>query len=57
MSYLKIGWAWVKSYLRKGWTLFSVVPLPTNIDPEPAMASRKQEKQRRFRLEFQVYTA
>ena len=57
MSYLKIGWAWVKSYLRKGWTLFSVVPLQTNIDPEPAMASRNQDEQRRFRLEFQVYTS
>jgi hypothetical protein len=55
MSYLKIGWEWVTSYVRKGWTLLTPVPLKTNRDPDPAMASRKQDLARRLRLEFQVF--
>jgi hypothetical protein len=56
MSYLKIGWEWVKSYVCKGWDLFSPAMLKTNRDPDPVMASRKQDSERRLRLEFQVFT-
>lgn len=55
MSYLKIGWEWVTSYVRKGWELLTPAMLQTNRDPDPAMASRKQDSERRLRLEFQVF--
>jgi hypothetical protein len=55
MSYLKIGWQWVKSYVRKGWDLLPLAMLQTNRDPDPAMASRKQDSERQLRLEFQVF--
>jgi hypothetical protein len=55
MSYLKIGWQWVKSYVRKGWDLLPLAMLQTNRDPDPAMASRKQNSERQLRLEFQVF--
>jgi hypothetical protein len=55
MSYLKIGWEWVTSYVRKGWDLLIPAMLQTNRDPEPAMASRKQDSERQMRLEFQVF--
>ena len=29
MSYLKIGWEWVKSYVRKGWDLLTPAMLKT----------------------------
>jgi hypothetical protein len=34
MSHLKIGWEWVTSYARKGWTLFTPSLLKTNRDPD-----------------------
>jgi hypothetical protein len=55
MSYLKIGWAWVTSNVRKGWTLLTPAPLKTNRDPDPVMSSRNQDSARRLRLEFQVF--
>jgi hypothetical protein len=55
MSYLQIGWEWVTSYIRKGWDLLTLAMLQTNRDPDPAMASRKQDWERRFSLEFQVF--
>jgi hypothetical protein len=55
MSYLKIGWEWVTSYIRKGWELLNPAMLQTNRDPDPAIASRKQDSKRRLRLEFQVF--
>jgi hypothetical protein len=55
MSYLKIGWEWLTSYVRKGWALLTPAMLKTNQDPDPVMASRKQDLARRLRLEFQVF--
>jgi hypothetical protein len=55
MSYLKIGWQWVKSYARKGWDLLTPAMLQTNRDPDPVRASRKQDLDRQLRLEFQVF--
>jgi len=42
VSYLKIGWAWVKKALRRHWPLLTYLVLPGEPDPEPAIASRKQ---------------
>jgi hypothetical protein len=42
MSYLKIGWSWLRQQYRRGWPLldpFAIDPAP---DPEPATASRRQ---------------
>ena len=51
-SYLKLGWNWVKAALTKGWQLFQPASLISHVDPVPAMASRKQREQNRYRLEF-----
>lgn len=53
-SYLQLGWRWVKAALAKGWQLFSPNGLSTQHDPEPAMASRQQQGQRKLRFEFTV---
>ncbi|NEP54175.1 MAG: transposase [Moorea sp. SIO3C2] len=53
-SYLKIGWAWVLTALTQGWELFETLILSGKPDPSPAMASRKQDEQKRYRLEFTV---
>ena len=53
-SYLKIGWNWVKTALTQGWELFETLILPSNIDPSPAMASRRQYEKNKYRLEFTV---
>ena len=42
-SYLKIGWKWIKRALSKGWELVTRLRLSSDPDPEPAMASRKQQ--------------
>jgi hypothetical protein len=54
MSYLKIGWEWLKSSAKKGWSLFPFSPLISNLDPEPSKASKAQHQSRLFRFEFQV---
>jgi hypothetical protein len=46
-SYLKIGWTWVTYALTQGYELYTWVDLSSEADPEPAMASRKQDRQRR----------
>lgn len=48
-SYLKIGWNWVRSALRKGWALVTTLRLSAADDPEPAMASRKQAARKKER--------
>jgi hypothetical protein len=61
-SYLKIGWAWVKTALTQGWELFQTLILNGRPDPSPAIApaprfaiaSRKQDEKKRYRLEFTV---
>jgi len=40
MSYLKIGWYWLRQQFRKNWPLLPPFGLDPNPDPEPAMASR-----------------
>ena len=44
-SYLKIGWKWVKRALSQGLALSTTLRLSSDPDPEPAMASRKQQAQ------------
>jgi len=55
-SYLKIGWHWVKYALTRCYELITTVYLSSEPDPEPAMASKKQDVQRRqsrFVFEYQ----
>jgi hypothetical protein len=58
-SYLKIGWKWVQRAFVKGYELITQLRLSPLHDPEPAMASRKQAKERdelSFSVRFEVYT-
>jgi Transposase DDE domain len=55
-SYFRIGWEWVKASGVKGWEVIRSVRFTSHQDPLPAMASRKQDEQRRYRLEFQIQT-
>ena len=55
-SYLKIGWNWVHYALNRGYELITAVYLSGEPDPEPAMASKKQDEKRRqarFVFEYQ----
>lgn len=55
-SYLKIGWHWVTYALTRGYELYTTVFLSSEADPEPAMASKKQDamrRQSRFSFEYQ----
>ena len=55
-SYLKIGWHWVHYALNRGYELITSVYLSGEPDPEPAMASKKQDakrRQARFAFEYQ----
>jgi hypothetical protein len=45
-SYFKIGWKWVNHALSKGQDLITRLYLSGAPDPEPAMASRKQQAKR-----------
>jgi hypothetical protein len=51
-SYVKIGWKWVIYALTRGYELLSTVYLSSACDPEPAMASEKQGRQRQDRFVF-----
>jgi len=42
MSYLKIGWSWLRQQFRRGWSILSAFWLDPAPDPEPAVASRRQ---------------
>ncbi len=58
-SYLKIGWKWVRRAFVKGYELITQLRLSPLRDPEPAMASRKQAKERdalSFSVRFEVFT-
>jgi len=46
-SYLKIGWHWVQYALTQCYELITTVYLRSEPDPEPAMASKKQDAKRR----------
>lgn len=55
-SYLKIGWNWVNYALNRACELITTVYLSSEPDPEPAMASKKQDakrRQSRFVFEYQ----
>ncbi len=52
-SYLRIGWDWLKAVVHKECKLFSNMTLNGRSDPEPAMASRKQER-KKLEREFTV---
>jgi hypothetical protein len=55
-SYLKIGWHWVQYALTRYDELITTVYLSSAPDPEPAMASKQQDAQRRqsrFVFEYQ----
>ncbi len=55
-SYLKIGWKWVHYALVRGYELLTSAYLSSEPDPEPAMASKKQDEKRRqarFVFEYQ----
>jgi hypothetical protein len=42
LSYLKIGWRWLKQHYRRGWQVFATFWLDPAPDPMPAIASRRQ---------------
>jgi len=56
-SDLKIGWNWVKGVSTRRWALLEATSLNSNLDPEPAFASRWQLELRQERLEFKVKVA
>jgi hypothetical protein len=57
-SYLKIGWQWVQYALTRCYALITTVYLRSEPDPEPAMASKKQEaKRRQLRFVFEYQEA
>lgn len=55
-SYFRLGWEWIKTSFANGWKLIRQVRFTRNHDPDPAMASRKQDEKRRYRFEFQIHT-
>jgi hypothetical protein len=57
LSYLKIGWKWVSYALSRGYELLSSVYLSSVCDPEPAMASKKQDRLRQYRFAFEQQEA
>lgn len=42
MSYLKIGWRWLRQQFRKNWPVLPPFELDPKPDPEPAIASRRK---------------
>ncbi len=58
LSYLKIGWRWVKQALVKRLPLISFLHLSGEPDPEPAIASRRQffnQPPLRFSISFESF--
>jgi len=54
LSYLKLGWKWVKQCLSRGHRLFSLFSLNTACDPQPAIASVRQAEKLLFARTFIV---
>jgi hypothetical protein len=57
-SYLKIGWSYVRRALVTGDVLIGYMRLDPQEDPDPAIASRKQDEERHrlcFRTSFEVF--
>jgi hypothetical protein len=42
MSYLKIGWSWLRQQTRRNWPILSAFGLDPASDPEPALASPRK---------------
>ena len=57
LSYLKIGWKWVSYALSRGYELISRVYLSSECDPEPAIASKKQDQLQQYRFAFEQQEA
>ena len=55
-SYFRIGLEWTKAALLNGWQLIKQVCFTSHIDPEPAMASRKEHNRKAGRFDFMVIT-
>ena len=55
MSYLKIGWNWIRSALSKGWRLLNQLRLNGEPDPDPARASKQPQPGPTFKVEFVNY--
>ncbi len=55
-SYFRIGLEWTKAALLNGWQLIQQVCFTAYLDPEPAMASRRQHNKKAGRLDFNVIT-
>ncbi len=53
---LKLVGHGLKLHASQGWDLFETLFLSGKPDPDPAIASRKQYEQERYRLEFTVRT-
>ena len=53
MSYLKIGWNWIRLAITHQWHIQVEPFLPSLSDPQPAMASKRQQE-RVFQREFTV---
>jgi len=53
MSYLKLGWNWVRLALTRQWEIQIYSFLSSLPDPEPAWAS-KQQQESSFQREFNV---
>ena len=49
MSYLKIGWGWLRQQHRRRWPVLPPFQLDPEPDPEPAIASRRQAAARPLR--------
>jgi hypothetical protein len=45
LSYLKIGWQWLRQQFRRGWPVLAPFRLDAGADPEPAQASQCQATQ------------
>jgi len=52
LSSLQIGWKWASDALSRVYALISSVYLSSACDPEPAMASKKQDRLRQDRFAF-----
>lgn len=53
-SYFRIGWDWLKAAPINGWRLIRRVVFHSRKDPQPAIASHKQHRERTYQLQFQV---
>jgi len=56
MSYLNLGWNWIRLAITKQWKIHLFRFLPGASDPQPAMASKRQHEQS-FNREFTILTS